>query len=333
MVVDYEPEQQTKMAASTWWPLATWLALLALVLPSVITVRVHSIHWNTSNPIFRIDNTDNVLDVNEGNLPWEYDQLNLICPWYRREELSEREEVEQYIIYSVSREEYDSCIISQKQPRVVAVCNKPDTHQQFTITFRSFSPTPRGLEFHPGHDYFFVSTSTPTDLYLRSGGACRSHNMKVTFKVADNRAAAGAPAVGRQHQGAAAVNSPRRSALPPLPSSDSDVDDEDEEDDGDVRDVVDDNDLSEDTGGDVISRSINNNRQNNNAYVRPIEDTRTFRSGLDQLYGGGTTASQRRDSGGKHLPSTLSAGASTGCPGRHLLLFLLFLLRGLLLPC
>jgi hypothetical protein len=63
----------------------------------------------------------------QGNLPWEYDQLNLVCPWYRRQELEEREEVEQYIIYSVSREEYDSCIISQKQPRVVAVCNKPDT--------------------------------------------------------------------------------------------------------------------------------------------------------------------------------------------------------------
>ena len=52
----------------------------------------------------------------------------------------ERGEVEQYIIYSVTREEYDSCIISQKQPRVVAVCNKPDTHQQFTITFRYYTP-------------------------------------------------------------------------------------------------------------------------------------------------------------------------------------------------
>jgi hypothetical protein len=54
------------MAASTW-PLVTWPAFLffALLLPSVITVRLHSIHWNTSNPIFRIDNTDNVLDVNQ----------------------------------------------------------------------------------------------------------------------------------------------------------------------------------------------------------------------------------------------------------------------------
>jgi hypothetical protein len=25
--------------------------------------------------MFRIDNTDNVIDVNTGNLPWEYDQV------------------------------------------------------------------------------------------------------------------------------------------------------------------------------------------------------------------------------------------------------------------
>jgi hypothetical protein len=178
--------------------------------------------------------------------------------------------------------------------------------------FRSFSPTPRGLEFHPGHDYFFVSTSTPGDLYLRSGGACRSHNMKVTFKVADNRAA------GQQQQQhlPAAVNSPRRSILP-LSSSDDDDDDALSE---------------EDAEEDMINRSINSN----NAYVRPIEDTRTFRSGLDQLYGGGgsSEAAHRRDGGGwreqggKHLPSTLSQGCLSSSSSLLVVLSgLLFLLR------
>ena len=41
-----------------------------------------------------------------------------------------------YIIYNVSKEEYDSCRISQTDPRVVAVCDKPDRQLQFTITFR-----------------------------------------------------------------------------------------------------------------------------------------------------------------------------------------------------
>jgi len=43
----------------------------------------HYVHWNTTNPIFRIDNTDHIIDVNRGNKPWEYDQVNIICPVYR----------------------------------------------------------------------------------------------------------------------------------------------------------------------------------------------------------------------------------------------------------
>ena len=41
-----------------------------------------------------------------------------------------------YIIYNVSKEEYDSCSISQRDPRVVAVCDRPYDQTQFTITFR-----------------------------------------------------------------------------------------------------------------------------------------------------------------------------------------------------
>ena len=56
----------------------------------------------------------------------------------------------------------------------------------FTITFRAFTPTPGGLEFQPGKDYYFISTSSPGDLNARQGGRCASHNMKVIFKVVDN---------------------------------------------------------------------------------------------------------------------------------------------------
>ena len=35
------------------------------------------VHWNISNPIFRIDNTDNIFDVNVGNSPSEYDQVQI----------------------------------------------------------------------------------------------------------------------------------------------------------------------------------------------------------------------------------------------------------------
>ena len=55
----------------------------------------------------------------------------------------------------------------------------------FTITFRSFTPTPGALEFSPGQEYYFISTSTNTDIHRRVGGWCSSHNMKMIFKVAE----------------------------------------------------------------------------------------------------------------------------------------------------
>ena len=144
--------------------------------------KVYNIHWNASNPIFRIDKTDNVIDVNAGNHPSEYDQVNIVCPVYKANLDEDRQE--RYIIYLVSKEEFKSCRINQPNPRVIAVCNRPYDFMYFTITFRSFTPTPGGLEFHPGQDYYFISTSTSRDLHRRVGGSCSSNNMKLIFKVA-----------------------------------------------------------------------------------------------------------------------------------------------------
>jgi ephrin-B len=117
-----------------------------------------------------------VVDVNLGNLPWEYDQLNLICP----------NSEEQHVIYSVSREEYMDCRVTSPRPKIVAICNRPERFLYFTITFRSFSPTPGGLEFKPGHTYYLISTSTSRDLHRRAGGYCSTHNMRMIFNIANN---------------------------------------------------------------------------------------------------------------------------------------------------
>lgn len=49
---------------------------------------------------FRIDNTDHIIDVNKGNIPFEYDQVNIICPTYTPG--THEEDAEKYIIYNVS---------------------------------------------------------------------------------------------------------------------------------------------------------------------------------------------------------------------------------------
>lgn len=53
----------------------------------------------------------------------------------------------------------------------------------FSPSLRPFTPQPGGLEFLPGHDYYFISTSTSDDLHRRIGGRCLTHNMKIVFKV------------------------------------------------------------------------------------------------------------------------------------------------------
>ncbi len=157
------------------------MALLQLVATTSSTTHIHNIHWNASNPMFRRDNDENVIDIDGSNHQGGYDQVNIVCPVYKPG--SSLADMERYIIYSVSKEEYDTCRITQPNPKIVALCNQPQERMYFTITFRSFTPTPGGLEFSPGRDYYFISTSSRSDIHRRVGGGCSSHNMKVTFRV------------------------------------------------------------------------------------------------------------------------------------------------------
>jgi len=156
------------------------LSLLISVISSVYcNGKVQNIYWNTTTARKSLEPF--TVTVNEGNLPWEYDQVNIICPVYKPGHGGE-----QHIIYSVEKEEFDNCRVTSPRPKIVAICNRPQTFMYFTVTFRSFTPTPGGLEFIPGNDYYFISTSTSKDIHRRVGGWCQSHNMKMKFRVAEN---------------------------------------------------------------------------------------------------------------------------------------------------
>merc|ERR1711953_836152 len=169
-----QTSQQTRPEHFT---MKTTLLVSLSLLSASSAMKTHFVYWNTTNPEFLPSAEEHVVDVNTGNLPWEYDQLHLICP---------KNTEEQHVIYSVSEQEFQSCRVTNPRPKIVAVCNKPGSFMYFTITFRSFSPTPGGMEFKPGQDYYFISTSTRRDLHRRVGGFCSSHNMKMKFRVADN---------------------------------------------------------------------------------------------------------------------------------------------------
>ena len=75
-------------------------------------------------------------------------------------------------------------MIMNPDPKIIAQCDTPYEFRLFTISFRYFTPMPGALEFHPGKDYYFISTSSKGDLHRRIHGMCLTNNMKVVFKVA-----------------------------------------------------------------------------------------------------------------------------------------------------
>ena len=175
------------------------LIIWASFCASAAASRVRNIYWNTTTTSQSPE--PSVVLVNEGNLPWEYDQVNIICPVYK----AGTPDPEQHVIYSVTKEEFQACRVINPRPKIVAICNRPQTFMYFTITFRSFTPTPGGMEFRPGKDYYFISTSNSKDIHRRVGGWCSSHNMKMVFKVVDG-------AVGKQE-----VDHSSTTQLPPIP--------------------------------------------------------------------------------------------------------------------
>ena len=157
------------------------LLLSCFTLATVDSTKVRNVYWNTTTA--SLINGPLTVMVNQGNLPWEYDQVNLICPVVKK---GDGHVGEQHVIYSVEKDEFENCKVTNPRPRIVAVCNRPDTFMYFTITFRSFTPTPGGLEFRPGQEYYFISTANTRDIHRRVGGWCKSHNMKMIVKVAEN---------------------------------------------------------------------------------------------------------------------------------------------------
>ena len=157
----------------------------------VEAVRQHYVHWNTSNSLFF--NT-NIIDITSSATKsdqaqaWDYEQANIICPLYDNQVPSTL--TEQYVIYNVTKFEYDQCQLSSSaNAKIVALCDTPYQPKFFTLTFRSFSPTPGAFEFHPGQKYYFISTN----YHENSRGQrskpkkCSHPPMRLVFRIKDDK--------------------------------------------------------------------------------------------------------------------------------------------------
>ena len=61
------------------------------------------------------------MDVVQGGAPAP--KINIICPHYPWKQASHQE---QHVIYSVEKEEFETCRILRPQPRIIASCTEPN---------------------------------------------------------------------------------------------------------------------------------------------------------------------------------------------------------------
>ena len=120
----------------------------------------------------------------------------------------------------MSKEEYETCRLPGQPQRVVAICDQPQPGKQarpiVTVTFRSFTPMPQGIEFTPGQDYYFVTALIGQHLSPSQRMApCRDQNMRVIFKVCCKSSAAPQASPLPPRLAASLAGSPRRQAQPP----------------------------------------------------------------------------------------------------------------------
>lgn len=84
----------------------------------------------------------------------------------------------------MTHEEYQTCRL-QSADRLLGVCATPGRQSSISIVIRNFSPVPNAIEWHPGHSYYVIATSTGTQDGINNtdGGLCASHNMRLKFDV------------------------------------------------------------------------------------------------------------------------------------------------------
>ena len=168
------------------WNLVHILMCCHLALTSVATEIVHMVHWNKSNPLFFNNSPDDSRIDIQNSGKWNlYEQANIICPFY--DTSVPLTLTEQWVIYNVTKNEYKQCrVTSTEDAKIVALCNAPYQPKFFTLTFRSFSPTPGAFEFHPGQDYYFISAQYSSSKGQRARPIeCTHPPMRLIFRIQD----------------------------------------------------------------------------------------------------------------------------------------------------
>ncbi|XP_013392931.1 ephrin-B2 isoform X2 [Lingula anatina] len=137
------------------------------------------VFWNATNPIFQTSNNDHVIEVRIN------DVVDFHCPKYTSTITDPNDAY--YVIYQVSKKEYDECKLFENEPRRIEIinCSRPARTDLFTLLILPHTGIPGSLEFNEGMTYYYITTSTGnlTGINNRRQGACREKNMKIMLKV------------------------------------------------------------------------------------------------------------------------------------------------------
>lgn len=138
------------------------------------------VYWNASNPTFKLSRNSLTIEVNL------YDGIDFVCPFYNATDTvsNSSSDLEYYVIYLVSKQSYDTCSLLSHTTAILN-CSTPRQLRRFTMFFEPFQAIPNAPEFHAGHSYYFITTSTgrKDGLMNADRGACYHHNMKLVISV------------------------------------------------------------------------------------------------------------------------------------------------------
>lgn len=167
------------------WKLTNLYTVIFVLGFSLLSQRVHSndvhyLYWNHSNPIFST-NTDNRITVNL------FDSIDVFCPYYPPN--SNKSTWEYYVIYFVSKEEYEQCTLFEPNKSLMIInCSNPSQSDIFfTIWMDPFQGFPNQPDFSSGESYYMLTTSTggPGGLsnQYKEFSACYKKNMRLRIDI------------------------------------------------------------------------------------------------------------------------------------------------------
>ncbi|XP_071489636.1 ephrin-B2-like [Diadema antillarum] len=148
--------------------LLLWSVTLARTLPPIL--------WDKNSANFTANGLNITVEIN--------DLIDIECP-KTENTTAGRLKAQYHKFTQVSSQGYRQCSLDAGRQRHLLSCNRPFVENKLTLLFQEHTPYPGGATFSHGENYYFITTSngSANGIDNRSGGLCRSNNMRLRVYV------------------------------------------------------------------------------------------------------------------------------------------------------